>query len=404
MIDSHHSWPDVPSRSSRRSFLRVAGATAFAAAGGVLSLEARGPALAGSRVPGKERMLLRSFRYLDLEMPMARLDSWITPVDLFFVRNHFAWPPSLELSEWRLRITGEVDRPLTLAYDEVLKLEAASLVNTMECAGNGRAFFEPKVPGVQWERGAVGTARFGGPRLSDLLRRAGIRSTARHVLFHGLDEPPGKAPHFERSIPVQKAMHPDTLLATSMNGRPLHKYHGFPLRSVVPGWVGAASVKWLSEIRVLSHEFDGFFMTKGYRFPNRPVAPHEDLRPEETRPLGALSVKSLITGPADGAMLKPGLHRVTGAAWAGEADVRQVEVSTDGGQTWQVAQLAPQQAKYAWRLWSFDWKPRPGSYALVSRASDSFGRQQPLAPFWNPSGYLWNVADRVRIQVRGPGR
>ena len=350
-------------------------------------------------VPGKEKMIVRSLRYMDLEMPVHLLDSWITPVELFYVRNHLPLP-SVNLAEWRLAVTGEVERPLELSFAELAKFDPAAVTNTMECAGNGRSFYRPRVPGIQWTRGGVGNAAFAGPRLADVLRRAGVKSTGKHVAFNGLDEPPGKVPDFIRSIPIEKAMHADTLLATQMNGKPLTIEHGFPVRAVVPGWLGAAAVKWLIEIRVLEREFEGNFMKPGYRFPTRPVPPGGEITPDETSTITALPVKSVIARPSDGSHWKLAPLRITGAAWAGENELARVEVSTDGGRTWQPATFGAEKARYAWRLWEYAWKPPgPGSYAVMSRATDRAGRTQPGEPAWNPPGYLWNVIDWVRIHV-----
>jgi len=246
----------------------------------------------------------------------------------------------------------------------------------------------------------VSTARFSGPRLRDVLQRAGVKLTGKHVMFRGLDEVPGKVPPFIRSIPIQKALDADTLIATHMNGSPLTKHHGFPARALVPGWIGAASCKWLTEIKLLEKEFAGNFMSPAYRFPNQPVQPGDAVKPEDTHPLTALSVKSVIAGPSDGATVRPGKIAVHGAAWAGEADIAKVEISTDSGTTWNPATLGHDQAHYAWRLWSFDWKTaKAGDYTIFSRATDTQGRTQPSTPVWNPSGYLYNAVDQVKIHV-----
>lgn len=352
-------------------------------------------------VPGKEGMIVRSARFLDLEMPMEVLKTWITPVPHFFVRNHMHEPSTLDASTWALAISGEVENPLTLRLADLKKLEACTIVNTLECAGNGRAFQQPHVPGVQWERGAVGTARFSGPRLRDLLHRAGVKSTGKHVMFRGLDEVPGKVPAFIRSIPIEKAVDADTLVALEMNSAPLSKHHGFPARALVPGWIGAASCKWLVEIKALDKEFEGNFMKPGYRFPNQPVEPGADVHPDDTHPITALIVKSIIASPSANSTVRSRAVRIHGAAWAGEADITRVDVSTDGGSTWQAAQLGREQSKYAWRLWSYSWHaPRPGEYTILSRATDSQGRTQLETAAWNPSGYLFNAIDKVKINVR----
>lgn len=355
------------------------------------------PALA---IPGEDRMIVRSPRFFDLEMPPEFADSWITPVPHFYVRNHMFEPAKIHRAEWKLSISGEVGKPLSFTYDELTHFHQHFVVNTLECAGNGRAFQNPKVPGIQWQRGAVGNARFSGPRLADVLQRAGVKPSGKHVMFRGLDEVPGNVPRFIRSIPVEKALDSDTLLAMEMNGAPLTNHHGFPARALVPGWVGAASCKWLTEIKVLEHEAEGNFMKPGYRYPNQPVAPGGTVNPDDTHPLTALAVKSMIAAPNDGAKLKAGVMHVHGAAWAGEADVVKVEISTDAGQNWHEAALGKEHAHYSWRLWSHVWKPDKGAdYVILSRATDSRGRVQPATADWNPSGYLYNAFDRVSVHV-----
>jgi sulfite oxidase len=384
---------------SRRDFLKqVSGA--MAAAGAVPPLLTW--AAAGSRVeiPGEEDLIVRSARFLDLETPPEFFNSWITPVPRFFVRNHMHEPSTLDPDTWRLTIGGEVEKPLTLSLADLTKLEKHLVINTLECAGNGRAFQQPHVPGIQWQKGAVGTARFTGPRLRDLLQRAGVKTTGKHVMFHGLDEVPGKVPPFIRSIPLEKATDADTLIAIHMNDAPLTKHHGFPARALVPGWVGAASCKWITEIKVLDKEFDGNFMKPGYRFPNHPGKPGDPVNPDDTHPITALSVKSVISTPADGSTLKSHSVHIQGVAWAGEADVARVEISTDSGATWKPAQLGREQSKYAWRLWTYAWKaPKSGDYTFMARATDTQGRTQPEPAVWNPSGYLYNAIDQVRIHV-----
>lgn len=390
-----------PSMSSRREFLKNATLAMFVASTAGYRLAWASDAANGPIVPGKEGMIVRSYRFLDLEMPVEFAGSWITPVPHFFVRNHMFEPTTLDANEWRLSIGGEVEKPVSLSLADLKKMEQHSVVNTLECAGNGRGLMRPQVPGVQWEKGAVGTARFNGPRLRDVLQRAGVKDSGKHVMFRGLDEVPGRVPPFIRSIPVEKAMDGDTLIATHMNGAPLAKQHGFPARALVPGWVGAASCKWISEIKVLDKEFEGNFMKPGYRLPNQAVQPGGTVNPDDTHSITGLSVKSLIVGPGEGAKLKSSVINVHGVAWAGEQHVAKVEISTDSGATWAAAQLGKENAKYAWTLWNYSWKPaRAGEYALMSRATDSQGRVQPAIPMWNPSGYLNNAIDRVKVHVQ----
>jgi len=387
--------------TSRRDFLRQVSATAVLASGAssLLSL-AQAPASTSTiDVSGEDGLIVRSFRFVDLETPVEYFNTWLTPVPRFFVRNHMHEPSELDAATWRLTIGGEVDKPLSLPLSDLAKLEPHSVINTLECAGNGRSFHRPQVPGIQWGKGAVSTAKFSGPRLRDILQRASVKSSGKHVMFRGLDEVPGKVPPFIRSIPIEKALDSDTLIATLMNGAPLTKHHGFPARALVPGWIGAASCKWLTEIKVLDSEFVGNFMSPGYRLPNPPVKPGETVKPEDTHPVTALNVKSLIAGPVDGSRTKPGRISVHGVAWAGEADIAKVEVSTDGGSSWRPATLGHEQARYAWRLWHHAFAAQAGDYSILSRATDSQGRVQPDAAVWNPSGYLYNAIDQVTIHV-----
>jgi sulfite oxidase len=385
--------------NSRRDFLKhVSGAAMATAVPSILSWAL--PQGQSVDFPGEDGMVLRSFRFIDLESPVEYFNTWLTPVPHFFVRNHMFEPTELDPHDWLLSIGGEVEKPLTLNLVELSKIETHSVVNTLECAGNGRSLHRPQVPGIQWGKGAVGTARFSGPRLRDVLQRAGVKPIGKHVMFRGLDEVPGKVPPFIRSIPIEKALDADTIIATHMNGSPLPEHHGFPARALVPGWIGAASCKWLTEIKLLEAEFVGNFMSGGYRVPNQPVKPGETVKPEDTHALTALNVKSVIADPTDGANLKAGNVRVHGAAWAGEADIAKVEISTDGGTTWSPAKLGHDQAHYAWRLWAYDWKPgKSGDYTILSRATDSQGRTQPFAAVWNPSGYLNNAIDQVKVHV-----
>src|ERR1700756_1542368 len=263
-------------------------------------------------LPGEDGMIVRSLRFLDLETPVEYFDSWLTPVSHFFVRNHMHEPVELSTEEWRLSVGGEVEKPSAFSLRELAKLPVHSVVNTLECAGNGRGLYRPQVPGIQWQKGAVSTARFSGPRLADILHRAGVKASGKHAMFRGLDEVPGKVPPFIRSIPIEKALDSDTLIATHMNGAPLTKHHGFPARALAPGWIGAASCKGLTEIKVLESEFAGNFMSPAYRLPNQPVKPGDVVKPEDTHPLTALTVKSVIAGPLDGASLRAGRVAVHG--------------------------------------------------------------------------------------------
>lgn len=336
--------------------------------------------------PGKEALIVRSLRPPDYETPVELLDSWITPVEHFYVRSHLPVPPALEADAWTLQVEGEVATPLSLTLDEIRRMPATTLTVTLECAGNGRAFFDPPVAGVQWTKGAVGTARWTGVRLADVLKRAGVRPAGKFVLMNGADRALGSMQDYIRQVPMDKAMHPDTLIAYEMNGQPIPALHGFPLRAIVPGWEGAYSMKWLTTLRVIDREFDGFWVATAYRYPVKQVAPGAAVDPKDMAPLTGLAVKSLITKPLDGATIAPGKIEVAGFAWAGEASISKVEISSDNGATWQPARLTGENARYTWRRFEAQVNAaRPESLLIMSRATDSNGRTQPIAPPWNPS-------------------
>jgi sulfite oxidase len=365
-------------------------------------LRGQGGSGAAPQGPNAEGMIVYSEEYVTREMPMSLLKSWITPAEHFFVRNN-EHMPEVNLADWRLSVTGEVARPLTLTMDEFAKIEPRSVTNTLECAGNGRAFFQPRIKGVPWARGGVGNAVFKGPPLGELLRLAGAKSAARHVAFRGTALP-SRDPQFIRSIPIDKAMDADTIVATHMNGLPLTPEQGYPARALVPGWIGSASIKWLTEIRVMTHEFEGYYMDSAYRLPSHAGASgaKDSAVAQRALVITSLPVKSVIAMPAEGSTIlaAPQPAHIFGAAWAGTATVARVDISTDGGTSWQPAALGAEHARYTWRLWNFEWKaPREGSYVILSRATDSRGRRQPMEMQWNPEGYLWNAVDRVRINV-----
>jgi len=349
---------------------------------------------------GKADLIVRSVRPPDFETPVGMLNSFITPNNAFYVRSHLP-VPQVDAASWALKVGGEVDSPLSLAVDEIRKLPAVTVTVTLECAGNGRAFFQPSIAGIQWEKGAVSTARFTGARMSDVLKKAGVKSAGVNVEMHAADRPLGTMPAFVRQVPMAKAMHPDTIIAYAMNGEPIPVVHGAPLRAIVPGWEGAYAVKWLNALNVIARDSDSFWVATGYRYPTRRVAPGAAVDAKDMAPLVGLVVKSLITAPLDGATRTVGKVPVRGFAWAGEDDIKAVDVSVDNGGTWRPARLTGEQAKYSWRAFEFEFEAaRPESYLILSRATDSRGRMQPAVSQWNPSGYLWNQYDSVRIEVK----
>jgi DMSO/TMAO reductase YedYZ molybdopterin-dependent catalytic subunit len=364
-------------------------------------IEKNAPSAALQAMADKEKTMIgHSFSSLECEMPVELIQSWVTPVPHFFVRNHLN-EPAISPEEWRLTVAGEVEKPITLNLSHLAGMARHSITAVLECAGNGRVFSQPQTPGSPWGRGAVGNAHFSGARLREVLLRAGLKTTAMHVMFRGLDQASGQTPPFIRSIPIEKALDEDTIVATHMNHAPLTKHHGSPARAIVPGWIGASWCKWLTEIRVIDKEFDGEFMSEAYRVPCQPIPPGASASGVDTRALTALSTKSIIVGPAHGSTVKTGAIRIHGAAWTSDAEITRVDMSMDGGVTWSRAELESERARYAWRLWNYTWKaPEPGDYIVMSRATDSRGCRQPQVATWNPGGYLYHAIDQIKIHVR----
>jgi sulfite oxidase len=383
---------------SRRDLLALAGKLGLGAAAA-----AAWPFDAIAQVPaGKDaRLIARSVRPPDFETPVALLDSYLTPLDAFYVRSHMPAPTQLDEAAWRLAIDGEAGTPASLSVAEMRQMPSTTVTVTLECAGNGRAFFDPPVAGIQWRKGAVGTCTWTGVRVADLLKRAGARPAATHLWVSGADRPLGTQPAFVRQVPMAKAMDPGTIVAYAMNGQPIPAAHGFPLRLVVPGWEGAYAIKWLNKITLATAEHDGFWVATGYRYPTKRVAPGAAVDPKDLAPLTGLVVKSLITRPLDGAVVPPGKITVAGFAWAGEIDIARVDVSIDAGATWQPAQLTGKPERFAWRRFEHTFTAsRQDTHTILSRATDAKGATQPIVPQWNPSGYLWNAPDQVRIEVK----
>ena len=354
------------------------------------------------RFAGKRPMIVHNDFPEDLESLPEYLSTWITPNDSFFVRQHLPRPKT-DAASHRIEVTGMVQNKSALSISDLRALPQVTVPAVLECAGNGRSYYRPKMPGLQWSKGAVGNAEWRGPRLRDVLARAGVSPQAAYADFDGLDVGVGKTPDFIRSIPMRKLLHPSTILALDMNGAPLPDLHGGPVRLVVPGWDGACWVKWLSKIDLVEKMHAGFFMNPAYRYPKTPVAPGTAAKPEDLDVLEGMAVKSFFARPADQAKLSVGAQTtLTGPAWAGEHKIVRVDVSTDGGSTWRPAALSREDLQFSWRIWTATWTPpKPGYFTLCCRAADSSGRVQPIEPAWNPSGYLWNAVDRIGVLVEG---
>ncbi len=353
------------------------------------------------RTKFRDGKIVRGEDPLNLEMPFAALDSFITPTKLFYVRTHFPIP-KIDKQTWRLRVEGEVEKSFEISYDELLKMESRKIPATLECAGNNRNFLEPKVKGVQWGLGAVSTAEWTGVVLSMLLDRAIVRPSAHEVILEGADrgkpddpKSPAGELKFAWSIPLEKAS--SVLLAYKMNDVDLPPEHGFPVRAIIPGWYAMASIKWLQRIIVTDQPFTGYFQTLDYAFWKR----RGDM--VERVPLSEMQTKAEIARPAEGEIVPANSHvRVQGAAWTANGEIIKVELSTDGGSTWNDAKLLGEAKPNAWRLWEFNWKTpaAAGKQTLISRATDSRGRTQPAEHDPDRGTYMINHLLPIEVEVR----
>ena len=332
-------------------------------------------------------------------MPLEALRYEVTPIGLHYLLVHFDIP-LVDPSSWTLEVDGLVERPLSLTLADLEARPATELVATMECAGNGRARFSPRPVSQPWLVEAVGTARWRGVSLRALLAEAAPLDGAVEVVFTGLDRgvENGIDQRFQRSLPLAEALASDAMLAFGMNGGALPPQHGYPLRLVVPGWYGMTNVKWLEGITLLDRPFDGYQQLRGYR-----LRRDED---DDGRPLSRMLPRALMIPPGIPDFMSrertvpPGPCELEGRAWSGWSAIESVEVSTDGGSTWQEARLGAQLAPWAWRSWKHLWEPDgTGSYTLCCRARDAAGNVQPLEPEWNVGGYANNAVQRIPVTV-----
>ena len=358
--------------------------------------------LGAEKADGSPGLVIREREPQNLESDFSALAA-ITPNDRFYVRNHFAMP-ALDAKAWNLQIEGAVANRLQLTYEELIHMPSETRPVTLECAGNGRVLLVPKVDGAQWQLGAVSTAEWTGVRLDAVLERVGVDPKATELAFEGADsgEPskpskPGKPIKFSRSIPLERARNGDVLLAYKMNGQPLPQAHGFPIRAIVPGWYGMASVKWLARIVAVTQSYRGYFQTVDYAYWQQ-----RDGFPQRV-PVTEIQVKSQIARPTMAEVVAKGkAYRVFGAAWAGDSAVAKVDVSTDGGKTYAAAKLIGTPAKHAWRLWEFSWEvpSKTGKYGLMARATDAKGNSQPLERDKDREAYMINHVVPVDVRVQ----
>jgi DMSO/TMAO reductase YedYZ molybdopterin-dependent catalytic subunit len=331
----------------------------------------------------KKKMRIMNKEPLNAETSTEFLRSWVTANSVFFSRNQGQIPGKrIRLKDWKLSVEGEVQRPLTVSFDEILRMPKAIIANTLECSGNSRSLLKQKASGNPWTIGGVGNAVWGGVWLKDILILAGIKQKAGHVAFEGYDKPLGSSQiKFIRSIPMEKAMS-STMLAFEMNGEPLPLKHGYPLRVLALGWTGANCVKWLQKIMVLERPYEGFFMDRAYRIFQKGQDPGTG------EVVTGIKLKSVITRPLKGEKIPSGRITVFGAAYAGETGVKRVELSADNGKTWDDATFIGPYEQYAWRQWQYIWDAtEKGAYTLMSRATDDNGNEQPVNASWNSLGY-----------------
>ena len=359
--------------------------------------------------PQKAPLILLTDRPVQLETPRNYFRAAFTPNEAFYVRWHLAEiPNSVNLAAWKLKIEGNVSKPLALSLSELMeKFKAVSIAAVNQCSGNSRSRFQPRVPGGQWGNGAMGNAMWTGVRLRELLDAAGVKSGSMQVQFQGLDT--GAGPKGLGSNAFLKSLEPanpvldESVVAYLMNGEPLPVLNGFPVRLVVPGYFATYWMKSLTWIRVLDAADENFWMKTAYRVPD---TPRGNTTPEEMRaggvktiPIARMPVRSFLISPDGSSKIPAGLSvTLSGIAFSGYGRIAKVEVSEDGTKTWKEARLGEDHGPYSFRTWESSWTPKtPGRYTVAVRATDEKGNVQPDETVWNPGGYLWNKIETQEI-------
>lgn len=403
----------------RRGFFKGAGLAAMGAlVGGVIPYSDKMPAglipsvladtVSDFVIEGKDGIRVLNDRPVNAETPAHLLNDDVTPNSRHFVRNNGLVPEkakAMDASDWTLTVDGEVNKPLTLTLDDLRKkFKSVKLKLQLECGGNGRAAFNPPARGNQWTLGAIGNAEWTGVRYRDILKMAGVKESAIYTAHYSddvhLSGDPNKLP-ISRGVPIAKAMEAHSLIAFEMNGEPIPAMHGFPVRTICPGWPGSTSQKWLRRIQLRDIVHDGPKMTgKAYRVPSYPVAPGANVPESDFKIIESMPVKSLITSHETGVRISKSEMRVSGHAWAGDNRVKKVVVSIDFGATWIAAKLSAPPNKYSWQRWVADIAfPQAGYYEVWAKATDDQGNSQPFAINWNPKGYLNNSMHRIAVTV-----
>ena len=394
---------------SRRALLSGAGSVAVAR----VAFAAEAPLIQGlpagvadvarlEALPGKKPLIKLSYRPPNYETPLSYFTGPITPNDAFFVRYHLSEIPQVDPVKWRLTVAGGQSL-LILTLDDLKAMPAVEVTAVCQCSGNRRGLSDPHVTGVEWGYGAMGCAKWKGPRLKDVLERAGVPTGTVEIMMNGADGPPlEKTPDFVKSLPLWKAMDDSTILAYEMNGEPLPHFNGAPARVIAPGWTATYWVKHLTDLRFLDKPFDGFWVKNAYRVPVGMFPAIDRFITQETAtatPITDMVVNSVIVSPAEGARLAPGKLTVSGLAWDGGRGVDRVEVSTDKGESWREARLGEDLGRFAFRAWSFEIDAKAGALAIMARASNKVGQTQVVKALFNPAGYQHNVIQTVTVAV-----
>jgi sulfane dehydrogenase subunit SoxC len=396
-----HAWTRAQELNvSRRRFLQLAAAGGAALAAGAFSRAAgrtvAAPAPAQLVIKPTPAELFYDFGS-NKEMRWENLYNrgYVVPNEMFFVRNHTR-TPQVDVATWRLRVEGSgVTRPLDLSYADIVGMPATSVIRFVECAGNGRSFFEAtygrRASGTQWKLGAIGVAEWTGIPLREILDRAGVKRTARDVMPEGLDDLKVRRP-----MSMAKAIEDDTLVVFAMNGQVLPPDHGFPVRMLTPGWIGVANIKWVGRIEVSEQPLFSAWNTDSYVL----IGPTYQAQPPAKGPiLTTQSLKSAFELAWDGE-IRAGRQLVRGRSWSPVARIAKVEYSLDRGITWRTARIHEPNIARAWARWDFEWDARPGQYSLRARATDDAGNAQPASVPFNEQGYLYNAVIGHPITVR----
>lgn len=409
-----HPRPIVSKRRARRRFLQAASAlgagaligarASKVAAADMVTLPIGNGARPLATYPQKRPLIVLTERPPQLETPWAVFDQGvITPNDAFFVRYHLAGiPTDIDLDTFRIAVKGKVTSPLSLSVAELKRMDAIEVVAVNQCSGNSRGFFSPRVAGGQLGNGAMGNAKWRGVPLKTLLDKAGVQPGAKQVRFDGLDGPVLPAtPDFAKALEVDHAMDGEVMIAYAMNDADLPMLNGYPLRLVVPGYFGTYWVKHLNEITVIDEVLNNFWMATAYRIPDNACAcVPPGSTPKKTIPINRFDVRSFITNLDDGARLTAGKDvLVRGIAFDGGYGIREVDLSSDGGQSWKEATLGKDLGKYSFREWQTTVVLSPGGHELKVRAVNAIGQSQPSEALWNPAGYLRNVVETTRVSA-----